>query len=399
MSASSNQWYVEMSAGITLGPMPFDDLVELAETSALMRNDRVRQESADTWQPACEIRGLFPAAEPDVSVGNVVSLAAYEVRDSVTKDAAARAAPKRKAPKEKRKKKKRSTTEPVSSQGKVVRLSDFEVQSGNEDLSVGGLGQNSGRRRVAAVQKPARTDVAIPLPLDSLRRSVRSEHGSSGKSVQNLQAASVEADSLAKKSPDLASCSDRDRVIEHRDALAGTESLEKLRADDELATTAPILDDRTALDDSADAVSATVQVPVKPWTPPVDRRLQVLKATGTLAGVVVVVWTLWWVWRPDVEQVTYSRYAALYEEYQSVNTASDENRWSEFTTRAKAELDESIPLLEVEAVPGERSKSLLLYAGRDLRTALDLNVGTDNPHAERLAGFFEQLNELHASTE
>jgi len=35
-----------------------------------------------------------------------------------------------------------------------------------------------------------------------------------------------------------------------------------------------------------------------------------------------------------------------------------------FATRAKAELDESLPDLEAAAVPGERRKSLLLYAGR-----------------------------------
>ena len=49
MSTPSNQWYVEMSAGITLGPMPFDAVVELAETSAIMRDDRVREESSKEW--------------------------------------------------------------------------------------------------------------------------------------------------------------------------------------------------------------------------------------------------------------------------------------------------------------------------------------------------------------
>ena len=59
MSTPSNQWYVEMSAGITLGPMPFDAVVELAETSAIMRGDRVREESSKEWMAASEVPGLF----------------------------------------------------------------------------------------------------------------------------------------------------------------------------------------------------------------------------------------------------------------------------------------------------------------------------------------------------
>ena len=108
-------------------------------------------------------------------------------------------------------------------------------------------------------------------------------------------------------------------------------------------------------------------------------------------------WTLFTLLKPDMEVGTYDQYAAIYLEYQSLTESPDSGSWPEFTTRAKAELDKTLPNLEAAAVPGERSKSLLLYAGRDLRTTLDLTPEAINPHAERLAGFFKQLNELHGS--
>ena len=112
-----------------------------------------------------------------------------------------------------------------------------------------------------------------------------------------------------------------------------------------------------------------------------------------------VAWSLFLLLKPDIEEATYDQYAAIYQEYQTLAEVPDSSSWSEFAMRAKAELDETLPELEAVAAPGERSKSLLIFAGRDLRTALDLTPGVTNPHAERLAGFFEQLNELHASNE
>ena len=129
-------------------------------------------------------------------------------------------------------------------------------------------------------------------------------------------------------------------------------------------------------------------------------RVKQLAIPGCLAFAAVIgVWSLFLLLTPDMEVATYDQYVSIYQEYQTFAEVSESGNWSEFATRAKADLDATLPDLEAVAVPGERSKSLLLYAGRDLRTALDLAPGVDNPHVERLAGFFEQLNELHASGE
>ena len=79
MSTSSNQWYVEMSAGITLGPMPFDAVVELVETSAIIRDDRVREGSSRDWKSVHQVPGLFADKLTSGSDSGAASLPSFEV--------------------------------------------------------------------------------------------------------------------------------------------------------------------------------------------------------------------------------------------------------------------------------------------------------------------------------
>ena len=114
-------------------------------------------------------------------------------------------------------------------------------------------------------------------------------------------------------------------------------------------------------------------------------------------AVVLVLVTVWWVWprqHPDI----YTRYVAIYEELQQRrDKAQDQAGWNEFTKRANAQLDEVLPWLEDKAKPGDREKSLLLYAGRDLQDLLDQPRDTQPTHQKRLNAFFEQLQEMYGS--
>lgn len=67
MPLSSNQWFVQMDLGVVLGPMPRDELVDLAQTGALLERDLVRNGADGTWQSAGDVHGLFNGCDPSGS--------------------------------------------------------------------------------------------------------------------------------------------------------------------------------------------------------------------------------------------------------------------------------------------------------------------------------------------
>ena len=144
---------------------------------------------------------------------------------------------------------------------------------------------------------------------------------------------------------------------------------------------------------------STSRPAIRGWTPPVNRRRRLLCFSAAVFAGMITVASAFWLLQPDYERDLYGQYVSLYEEYQRVSGSSDDGSWREFATRARAELDESIPLLEASSGPGDRGRSLLLYAARDLREALGLDSGSTNPHEKRLQGLFDQLSELHASVD
>ncbi len=352
MSTSSNQWYVEMSAGITLGPMPFDDVVELAETSAIMRDDRVREESSKGWKSARDVAGLFRDGENLDSDTRAVSLPDCEVAETPIENT------------------EDSSTVDEKLDGRtehsdgVVRLDEFQVL----------LGESATTADHADDPAAALLHAAASLETVDPETPPSSTHD-------------VPDSSLVASEPETAETDSREARPSLEPAMLVNERNERVEDEPAPATQPPA------------AASPQSTPRVQPWRPPVNRNRQ-LAVRGCLAlAAVAGVWSLFSLLKPDIEAATYVQYAAIYQEYQTLVEVPDSGSWSEFATRARAELDETLPNLEAAAVPGERSKSLLLYAGRDLRTALDLPPGTTTPHAGRLAGFFEQLNELHASSE
>ena len=122
-------------------------------------------------------------------------------------------------------------------------------------------------------------------------------------------------------------------------------------------------------------------------------------AEGT--AVVLVLVTVWWVW-PRQRLDIYTQYIAIYKELQQQQQqregTQDQARWTEFVARTKKQLDETVPWLEERAKPGDREKSLLLYAGRDLQELIEQPRGSPGPHQKRLNAFFDQLKEMYGST-
>lgn len=118
-------------------------------------------------------------------------------------------------------------------------------------------------------------------------------------------------------------------------------------------------------------------------------------AAGTAVFLMLV--TIWWIWprqRPDI----YTQFVAIYKELQEHrDKAQDQAGWNEFAKRANAQLNEVLPWLEDNAKPGDREKSLLLYAGRDLQELLDQPHDSQSNHQKRLNAFFEQLQEMYGS--
>ncbi len=67
MSESSFDWFVQMTGGIALGPMPREDLTELAASGGLMPSDLVRKGEKGDWRPASQITGLIPELADDAT--------------------------------------------------------------------------------------------------------------------------------------------------------------------------------------------------------------------------------------------------------------------------------------------------------------------------------------------
>lgn len=115
------------------------------------------------------------------------------------------------------------------------------------------------------------------------------------------------------------------------------------------------------------------------------------------ATVLIVLVGAWWFWprqRPDI----YKNYVAIYQELkQRRDIAEDHATWTEFVTRSRTQLAETVPWLEEKAKSGDREKSLLLYAGRDLQELLELPRTSKSPHQKRLDAFFEQLQAMYGS--
>lgn len=333
MSSSSNQWSVQTDFGALLGPMPADALSELARTGALLRRDQVREGSDGTWRLASDWPGLFDEAAQP-----------HRQPDTLQEPAAPRESFK------------------ITSS---ARLLDDLLKSEKDDDS---------RRPAKTAAKPTEElDFEVDVPL--------------------LAPAAVNV-TVAKPPTVIAS------QFQTRPTPVVTPQPQRVEVAAPVPPPVPVL---VAEPPPTDRTTG--------WEPPVPvRRFPTARAFSSKrslwkrllpvavpTAVVLVLVTVWSVWprqRPDI----YTRYVAIYKELQERrDRAQDQAGWNEFTKRADAQLEEVLPWLEDNAKPGDREKSLLLYAGRDLQDLLDQPRDSQAIHQKRLNVFFEQLQGLYGS--
>ena len=146
--------------------------------------------------------------------------------------------------------------------------------------------------------------------------------------------------------------------------------------------------------ETARSVEADATEPVTRWQFP-------LPWISRVARPVVVALLLSFVWwlLPGPERDIYADYLTIYDELRERQSSPDGKAgWSEFANQSRARIDETNPWLEETAQPGDRAKNLLLYIGRDLQQMLKKSPDAASPHRQRLDGFFKQLAEIYESS-
>jgi hypothetical protein len=335
MTSSPNQWYVQTDFGALLGPMPAEALSELARTGALLHRDQVREGPDGDWRLASELPDLLEEAAQKARQPDTL-------QESASPRASFKIASSARLLDDLMKSKKdKGSQQPVTPTAKPVTELDFEV------------------------------DVPLIAP----------------KSISTTPpvAASRAVDEIKTQSTPIVASQPRPIEV----AVPAPPPQPMLSAEP------PPTDRMTDWESPAFVPVRRLPTTRKP-SPSPDRRRRWLPV-ATSVTVALMLATVWWVWprqRPDI----YSRYVAIYKELQERrDKPQDQTGWSEFAQRANAQLDEVLPWLEDNAKPGDREKSLLLYAGRDLHDLLRQPRDSQLLHQKRLNAFFDQLQEMYGS--
>ena len=334
MSSSPNQWYVQTDFGALLGPMPADALSELARTGALLRRDQVREGTDGIWRLANDWPGLFEEAAQK-----------HRPPDTLQEPASPRESFK------------------ITSSARL--LDDLMKTEKFEDS----------QRLVKTAAKPiAELDFEVDVPLLAPATVAEPPAVIASRAVDEFKTHPTPVITPPPQRVEVAAPAPPPEPVlvaespPPTDRPTGWEPPVPVRR----FPTAPAFSTRRSL-----------------W----KRLLPVAVATAVVL-VLVTVWSIWPRQRPDI----YSRYVAIYKELQERrDKAQDQAGWNEFTKRANAQLEVVLPWLEDNANPGDREKSLLLYAGRDLQDLLDQPRDSQAIHQKRLNVFFEQLQELYGS--
>lgn len=344
MSSPQNQWFVQMGLGVSLGPMPFEDLVQLARDGALLDQDKVRQGSSGAWFEAREIPWLFEeallpesaefvpdevapelAAAHDDAFDDVEHVVESVMDESMTLDVDVSEAPA-------------SPVEVESPSPKPVpaNLVETKVEEFNEDSTLPALETVEAPKSVTTQEEIGSYELHVEKPQPA-------------RSVEAWKPSSISA---ASSSPP------RVRPV-------------------------PVAPRRSLLAPSFWGGWQTS-----------TRWLQATLGVSVVVCVLVVAWALW----PSREPNIYANYNSIYREWQEQRDGpGDPARWNDLSTRAKAQLKDSVAWLEATTQPGDREKDLLLYVGRDLLEIFEQPRDFESPHQARLEGFMSQLREIHSS--
>ena len=383
MSESSFEWFVQMAGGIVLGPMPRDDMTELAESGGLLPHDLVREGENGNWRPASDVSGLLAELDDDSAL-----------------------------------------------LGESPEDADFELQPGlqllDDPLNDDVLSQAEAAPEPVADSPPG--DVQLPDHLDLVPESVpdkppmrpprmpsQSQASSTTASTQAARGSSSEPDPFSgedlpdEPSFDLSLLADVHESADSEDDEEDSspyqlkadhppaDDMAHLRPIDRKTTTAPHPQGRPSAGDSP-AVKTANKVAGQVWSfmPSSLRRKAMFAVIGAVAIAVLKLAAPSLL--PSDEPYIYESVASIHNEMLAFDAGEiDLSGWTEFSQSAGEELELNRPSLEENAVPGERGRSLLLYVTRDLQEMLKLPPGSERPHQQRVDGFFEQLEELYAS--
>lgn len=355
MSSSPHHWFVQTDFGALLGPMPDDALAEMARTGALLVRDRVREGTDGEWRPASEVPGLFDEQTP------ALGLLSSTLEDLF--------APETPAPRESA-----ATRNPrprVSTNATEVPAAEVEPELEFE-IDAPLIAPPTATLPPVTHELEFEIDVPLIAPTPAAVSPV------------------VERPPLQEIIPSPTPNGTTRPELEPVNDLVPPVEPPNIREPE------PIL--------SAPTAWQARGTPASRWQPSAARSprgLQFSKQAWLVgaiaAAVLIVLMGAWWFWprqRPDI----YKNYVAIYQELQQRRDLSvDHATWTEFAARAKTQLAETVPWLEEKAKPGDREKSLLLYAGRDLQELLELPRTSKSPHQKRLDAFFEQLQEIYGS--
>ncbi len=357
MSSLPHHWFVQTDFGALLGPMPHDALAEMARTGALLVHDQVREGIDGEWRHASEVPGLFD--EQTESLG----LLSSTLEDLFVPETCA---PQKSA-----------------------------VSRNTNRRSSAKLEENPPASEL--YEREFETDIPLIVPTaiatsSPVVESVRVQEPNSSPTTK------IPTRFESELVNDLVPLADPPNIREPEPVLP-TPSGWKVRVTPDppnIREPEPVLPAPSgwkARVTKAPRWQSMATRLLRRWQSDKQARLK-----GAIAVVVLVVlvgaWSFWPRRRPDI----YKSYVAIYQELQQRrDTTENYAAWTEFVTRAKTQLAETVPWLEQKAKPGDREKSLLLYAGRDLQELLELPRTSTSPHQKRLNAFFEQLQEMYGS--
>ena len=372
--SSKNQWYVRFdvkggpdSDGTTsLGPMPIDAVISLAECGSILPKDFVREGRFGDWQRASEVPGVFDKGDRAID------------RDDLSIDMDFE-----------------SATEPSAPMKEVV------VQMS------------------PAPDEPP--EQRRPEPPKSRKRRERSRNrsprGRSKRRVREAESPQLDDEVQTDAEADgpvgtqdffneLTRDEDPDPLANDVTSADLNEQMRSEMLDSIDASPSPVLDEI----DPTPRVAPPPLPPIATVTPPrlpklrppelptrrgssgigrlIVRLIVVLAVAG--GGVLLIRWAS----SPNLDLMEASL-VRLRDECRTLrSTGADSSQWNEFVSRAEGELDGYVPWLEETALPGERRKNLLLYAARDLAKMIAVAPDAEVPHQPRLDGFLQQLAEI-----
>lgn len=391
MSESAFDWFVQMTSGVALGPMPREDLVELAQSGGLLQHDLVREGEDGDWRPASEVPGLLSVdfddseslgetdeATASIETDNILAIDGPLELDVPIAGNSVPTLPPRPTPP----KRPGSPPQPVS----------------------------------PAPPRQAPTQPAESTPQQREQTATTNHPVTAAPPPPSKQTPPEPPDWLANAS----SLDDPPSLPDHFD-LSRLED-ENFDDDDDWEDSSPYA--LKAENEPVPLVRIGKKTPSSPGTQtpstPPRRRTSTRRA---ISDRVAEGWS--WVPRslrrkliwavvgavalaifefaapsllPGNARYIYEEFVSIHDEMQAFDDGTlDAAGWNEFTQSASEELDAALPWLEENAVPGDRVTSLLLYVGRDLQEMIRLPPGSERPHQQRVDGFFDQLDEFYAS--